>query len=145
MLSRKWFKEVGTQIREAYRTHVFTKGLDVNDKPFSSKYSQPYGSLKKAGKLSRQQLGSYKINAPRVSWDLLRDFGTIYKVTDTGFHMGWSAYGDRVEKLRKLGRELTTKENALPKSLVETLRKETDRCIKKKLGPNKTTRHRIGK
>ena len=146
MLSHKWFKEVGTQIREAYRTHVFTEGLDVNDKPFSSTYKNPkYKALKQAGKLPRQRGKASKIYAPIVSTDLLRDFGTIYKVTDTGFQMGWSTYGDRVEKLRKQGRELTTKEDALPKSLVKTLKHETNRCIKKGLGGNKVTRHKIGK
>ena len=65
MLNHKFFREVGTQIRDAYRTHIFTKALDVNNKPFSSKYSEPYGSLKKAGKLPRQKKG--KINSPKVS------------------------------------------------------------------------------
>ena len=88
MLSHKWFKEVGTQIRDTYRTHVFTKGLDVNDKPFSSTYKNPkYKALKQAGKLPRQRGKPSKIYAPIVSTDLLRDFGTIYKVTDTGFQM----------------------------------------------------------
>ena len=145
MLSHKWFKEVGTLIRATYRTHVFTKGLDVNDKPFSSNYNPKYKALKQAGKLPRQRGKPSKIYAPIVSTDLLRDFGTIYKVTDTGFQMGWSAYGDRVEKLRKMGRKLTTKEDALPKSLVQTLKHETNKCIKKGLGRNKITRHKIGK
>jgi len=145
MLSHKWFKEVGTQIREAYRTHVFTKGLDVDDKPFSSNYNPKYKALKQAGKLPRQRGKVSKIYAPIVSTDLLRDFGTIYKVTDTGFQMGWSTYGARVESLRKQGRELTTKEDALPKSIVKILKHETDKCIKKGLGGNKTTRHKIGK
>ena len=145
MLDRKWFSEVGKEIRKAYRTHVFTKALDVNDKPFSSNYNPKYKALKQAGKLPRQRGKASKIYAPIVSTDLLRDFGTIYKVTDTGFEMGWSKYGDRVEKLRILGRELTTKEDALPKSVVKILKHETDKCIKKGLGGNKTTRHKIGK
>ena len=144
MLDRKWFKEVGLEIRKAYRTHVFTKALDVNDKPFSSNYKNPkYKALKQAGKLPRQKKG--KINAPKVSWDLLRDFGKIWKVTDTGFEMGWAAYGARVESLRKQGRELTTKEDALPKSIVKNLSQLADKEIKRKLGGNKTTRHKIGK
>ena len=146
MLDRKWFSDVGKEIREAYRTHIFTKGLDVNDKPFSSNYKNPkYKALKQAGKLPRQFEKGGKINAPKVSWDLLRYFGNIWKVTDTGFEMGWAAYGERVEWLRKMGRELTTKEDALPKSIVKNLSQLADKEIKRKLGGNKTTRHKIGK
>ena len=59
--------------------------------------------------------------------------------------MGWAAYGERVEWLRKMGRELTTKEDALPKSIVKNLSQLADKEIKRKLGGNKTTRHKIGK
>ena len=146
MLDRKWFSDVGKEIREAYRTHIFTKGLDVNDKPFSSNYKNPkYKALKQAGKLPRQRGKPSKVYAPMVSTDLLRDFGKVYKVTDTGFEMGWAAYGGRVESLRKQGRELTTKEDALPKSIVKNLSQLADKEIKRKLGGNKTTRHKIGK
>ena len=143
MLDRKWFSDVGKIIRKDYRTHVFTKALDVNDKHFSSIYSTKYKILKQAGELPRQKKG--KINAPKVSWDLLRDFGKIWKVTDTGFEMGWAAHGERVEWLRKMGRELTTKEDALPKSIVKNLSQSADKEIKRKLGKSKTTRHKIGK
>ena len=145
MLDRKWFSDVGKEIREAYRTHIFTKGLDVNDKPFSSNYNPKYKALKQAGKLPRQRGKPSKIYAPMVGTDLLRDFGKIWKVTDTGFEMGWAAYGGRVESLRKQCRELTTKEDALPKSIVKNLSQLADKEIKRKLGGNKTTRHKIGK
>ena len=145
MLDRKWFSDVGKKIRKDYRTHVFTKALDVNDKPFSSIYSTKYKILKQAGELPRQKKG--KINAPKVSWDLLRDFGKIWKVTDTGFEMGWAAYGERIQWLKDMepSRELTTKEDALPKSVVKNLSQLADKEIKRKLGGNKTTRHKIGK
>ena len=44
-----------------------------------------------------------------------------------------------------MGRELTTKEDALPKSIVKNLSQLADKEIKRKLGGNKTTRHKIGK
>ena len=44
-----------------------------------------------------------------------------------------------------MGRELTTKEDALPKAIAKFLREESDKYIKKKLGKSKTTRHRVGK
>ena len=144
MLNHKFFKEVGTQIREAYRTHIFTKALDVNDKPFAG-YKEPYGSLKRAGKLSRQQRGFGKINSPIVSTDLLRDYGTIYKTSAKGFQMGWSSKGEVVASLNKRGRLLSTKEQALPKAVAKLLEVETDKFIKEEgLGGDTTTRHRIG-
>ena len=143
MLNHKFFKEVGTQIREAYRTHIFTKALDVNDKPFAG-YKEPYGSLKRAGKLSRQQRGFGKINSPIVSTDLLRDFGTIYKTSSTGFQMGWSSQGAKVKWLKDMKRErvLTTKQQALPSAIVKLLDREQEKYVNKKFGPNKTFRYK---
>ena len=144
MLNHKFFKEVGTQIREAYRTHIFTKALDVNDDPFGG-YKEPYDSLKRTGKLSRQQRGFGKHTSPIVSTDLLRDYGTVYKTSATGFEMGWSSKGEVVASLNKRGRLLSTKEQALPKAVAKLLEKETDKFIKREgLGPDTTTRHRIG-
>ena len=141
MLNHKFFKEVGTQIREAYRTHIFTKALDVNDKPFAG-YKEPYGSLKRAGKLSRQQRGFGKINSPIVSTDLLRDYGTVYKTSATGFQMGWSSQGEKVEWLRGMKRLLTTKEQPLPKTIVKLLDREQEKYVNKKFGPDKTFRYK---
>ena len=141
MLDHKFFKEVGTQIREAYRTHTFTNALDVNDKSFKG-YKDPYKSLKQSGKLPRQQQGFGKLNSPIVSTDLLRDFGTIYKTSESGFQMGWSSKGAVVEGLVKKGRLLTTKEKALPKAIEKLLDIEQEKYVDKKLGPNKTFRYR---
>ena len=145
MLNHKFFKEVGTQIREAYRTHIFTKALDVNDRPFAG-YKDPYDSLKRTGKLSRQQTGFGKHTSPIVSTDLLRDYGTVSdKTSAKGFQMGWSSKGEVVASLNKRGRLLSTKEQALPKAVAKLLEVETDKFIKKEgLGGDTTTRHRIG-
>tara|TARA_R100000152_G_C6769057_1_gene194758 strand:+ start:867 stop:1298 length:432 start_codon:yes stop_codon:yes gene_type:complete len=142
MLDHKFFREVGTQIREAYRTHTFTKALDVNDKPFSSNYNPKYKQLKQSGKLPRQQKGFGKLNSPIVSTDLLRDFGSIYKTSATGFQMGWSSKGEVVESLVKKRRLLTTKEQPLPKAIEKLLDKEQEKYVDKKFGPDKTFRYR---
>ena len=145
MLDKKDFGDIAPEVRESYRTHVFYKGKDVNDKSFPP-YKEPYKSLKATGKLRGQQSGvSVAKTAPVVSTGLLKDFGSFYKVTNSGFQMGWSVYGSRVESLVKRKRLLTTKEKALPNAVAKVLDKEVDRAIKKKLGPNKTTRHRIGR
>ena len=142
MLDHQFFKEVGTQIREAYRTHVFSKGLDVNDKSFPSNYNPKYKALKQAGKLPRQQKGFGKLNSPIVSTDLLRDFGTIYKTSSTGFQMGWSSQGAKVKWLKDMKRVLTTKQQALPSAIVKLLDREQEKYVNKKFGPNKTFRYK---
>ena len=145
MLNHKFFREVGTQIREAYRTHIFTKALDVNDKPFAG-YKDPYGSLKRAGKLSRQQTGFGKHTSPIVSTDLLRDYGTVSdKTSAKGFQMGWSSKGEVVASLNKRGRLLSTKEQALPKAVAKLLEKETDKFINNNyFGDDTKVIHKIG-
>ena len=145
MLSHKWFKEVGTQIREAYRTHVFTEGLDVNDKSFKPYTSETYEQRKKAGKFKRFTKGD-KLTSPVLTGDLLRDYSLI-KTSSTGFQIGWTTFGARVEHLRNYGRVLTTSDKPLPTKVFKYLTTEACKYIKKetkKLIPCKTKKHKIG-
>ena len=147
MLDKKDFDDIAPEVRTTYRRHVFFKGLDVNDKAFPKYKDKRYEQRKAAGTLPRQQ-GSVRttLTAPVVSEDLLRDFDKVKpKVSNKGFKMGWNTYGARVESLVKGKRLLTTKEKALPDGVVKVLNKEVDMAIKKKLGGNKTTIHRIKK
>ena len=143
MLDKEWFNKMNKKIREAYRTHVFTKALDVDDKPFSSSYSEPYNSKKLRGDFKR--FTKAKINAPVLTGDLTRDFATIKSTTSRGFTFGWSSQGEKIAWLEKNKRYLTTEDNALPKSIAKDLEIEADKQIKIKLGPSKTNRHKIGK
>ena len=145
MLDNKDFISIGANVRDKYRTHIFTKALDVNDKPFSSVYDSKYKALKSAGKLPRQQKGFGKINSPIVSTDLLRDFGSIYSTSNNGFKMGWSVSGAKIKSLEKQKRFLTTKEKALPNNVAKFLDKQVDMAINKKLGGDTTTIHKIKK
>ena len=145
MLNHKFFRKVGTLIRDEYRTHVFTKALDVKDKPFKP-YTKAY-SERKAGGASKNKRFTKgdKFTSPVLSGDLTRDYGTIYKTSPTGFEMVWSSHGAKIEWLKDVGRVLTTKEQALPKAIAKLLEVKTDKFIKEEgLGPDKTTRHRIG-
>ena len=54
MLDKKDFIKIGANVRDNYRTHIFTKALDVNDKKFKG-YKEPYRSLKRSGKLKDKQ------------------------------------------------------------------------------------------
>ena len=144
MIDNNDFIKIGANVRDNYRTHIFTNALDVNDKKFSD-YKEPYRSRKRSGKIKRQASQTANTTAPILTTDLMRDFGSIYSTSNTGFKMGWSVYGARVESLVKGKRLLTTKEKALPDGVVKVLNKEVDMAIKKKLGGNKTTIHRIKK
>ena len=167
MLNHKFFRKVGTQIRDAYRTHIFTKALDINDKKFDGystrgskwvtinvrkpfkknapKKGYSYKQAKEGGMLKRQQTKYANSTAPLLSGDLLNDFGTIYNTSPTGFEIGWSKEGAKVDWLKGMKRLLSTKEQALPKAVAKLLEVETDKFINKEgLGGDTITRHRIG-
>ena len=57
--------------------------------------------------------------------------------------MGWSISGGKIAGLAKKGRFLTTKEKPLPDSVLTFMIVEVDMAIRKKLGPDKTTIHKI--
>ena len=167
ILSHIFFREVGILIRDAYRTHIFTKGLDINDKKFdgystrgskwvtmnvkkSFKQSAPkegysYSEAKKGKMFKRQDDQFSNKTSPVLSGDLYGDFGTVYETSPTGFKMGWSSQGEKVEWLRGMKRVLTTKQQALPKAVAKLLEVKTDKFIKEEgLGGDTITRHRIG-
>ena len=142
MLDRKDFIKIGDNVRDNYRTHIFTKGLDVNNKKFKG-YKEPYRTLKRTGQLKRQATQFADTTAPILTTDLLRDFGTIDVRDKNGFTMGWSISGGKIAGLAKKGRLLTTKEKPLPDAVLRFMIKEVDMAISKNLGPNKTTVHKI--
>ena len=145
MLDNNDFIKIGANVRNNYRTHTFTKGLDVNNKKFK-KYTPEYRIYKAKGNNFRQDAAFANKTSPVFTGDLLRDFGTTDVIaSNTGFKMGWSVYGARVESLVKGKRLLTTKEKALPNGVAKFLDKQVDMAIKKKLGPDTTTTHRIKK
>ena len=146
MLDHKFFREVGTKVRDSYRTHIFTKALDVNDKKFKG-YREPYKSLKSKGKLKRQWSGSTGTTAPVVTQGLALDFGTIYKTSEAGISMGWSSKGEVVKKLNKTGRVLTSKAQPLPKGIIKELMKDVEVFVDKKLKKiiPKSRKYKVGK
>ena len=83
--------------------------------------------------------------APVLTGDLLRDYGMIGRPVNTGFQIGFASRGSVVEELNNRGRVLTSPKQAIPKSVASYLQVQGDKYIKKSLGPNTTTRHKIGK
>ena len=143
MLDLKFFLRVGPNVRDRYRDHIFEDAKDVFGKPFK-KYTSKYGQNKRANKFNRQASKYANSRAPVLTSDLLRDYSLI-KTMRKGFQIGWTTLGARVEWLKKMGRVLTTPKQPLPKGVINYLDKEANRYIKKRLGPNKTTIHKIGR
>ena len=143
MLDAKFFLKVGPNVRDRYRDHIFKKAKDVFGKSFKG-YSKEYGIAKRANKFKRQARSYSNSTAPVLTSDLLRDFSLI-RTSSGGFQLGWTTFGARVSQLAKRGRVLTTSSQPLPKAELRFLEVESDKYIKKGLGPNKTTRHKVGK
>ncbi len=144
MLDKKFYTKLGANVRDKYRKHIFAKARDVYSRAFKG-YTTEYGQRKKANKFKRQHGRSLNTKAPILTGDLLNDFGSHFVVKNNGVEIGWASQGAKVEWLKKLGRVLTTSNQPLPKGIIQYIQTQGHSYIKKKLGPNKTTRHRIGK
>ena len=143
MLDATFFRKVGPEIRDLYRTAIFENAKDVFGKPFKA-YTSKYGQNKRANKFKRQASQYANTNAPVLTSDLLRDYSLIKTMTN-GFQIGWTTLGARVEWLKKMGRVLTSKSQPMPQGVIVYLNSQANRYIKKRLGPNKTTRYKIGR
>ena len=144
MLDTKFFITESQKVKNKYREHIFDDAKDVFDKQFKPYTSKVYEERKRAGDFKRFEKRE-KLTAPVLTGDLYRDLAVIGNPTATGFQMGWSVWGAKVVALDKLGRVLTSPKQAIPKSVAKYLQVQGDKYIDKKLGPNKTTRHKIGK
>tara|TARA_R110002096_G_scaffold170495_1_gene342920 strand:+ start:73 stop:507 length:435 start_codon:yes stop_codon:yes gene_type:complete len=143
MLDAAFFRRIGPNVRDRYRKHIFQDAKDVFGKPFKA-YESKYGQAKRANKFKRQASQYANSNAPVLTSDLLRDYSLI-KTATSGFQIGWTSLGARVEWLKKMGRVLTTKSQPMPDGVITYLHKEAHGYIKKRLGKNKTTTYKIGK
>ena len=143
MLDKKFYTKLGANVRDKYRKHIFAKARDVYSRAFKG-YTTEYGQRKKANKFKRQHGRSLNTKAPILTGDLLRDYSLI-KTMRNGFQIGWIKDGAKVTWLKKMGRVLTSPDQPLPRGIIQYIQTQGHSYIKKKLGPNKTTRHRIGK
>ena len=143
MLDKTFFLRVGPNVRNRYREHIFVKAKDVFGKPFKA-YSKLYGERKRANKFRGQSTQYANSKAPVLTSALLTDYSLI-KTMRNGFQIGWIKEGAKVEALKKMGRVLTSKSQPMPDGVIKYLHNEAHSYIKKKLGPNKTTRYKIGR
>ena len=147
MLDKKFFLKEGPNVRDRYRDHIFRKARDVYDKPFSKNYNTKY--LEKKRKGGKGFIGGYPINAPVASGMTLEDYGMVGTPSSTGFTIGWSIMGGRVQSLRNQGRILTHQNQPLPKKIFKYLTDKAHKYIVnqsgKITGAGKTKVHKIGK
>ena len=141
MLDKKFFIKVGANTRDKYRKHIFAKARDVYWKAFKG-YTSEYGKKKRANKFKEQHGRSLNTNAPILTGALLNDFGSHFKVSNTGFELGWAAQGAKIKWLKKLGRILTSDDQPLPEGIINYIFNEAKPYIKKKL-PKGKKKYRI--
>ena len=145
MLDATFFRRVGPNVRDRYREHIFGKAKDVFGRKFKG-YSKEYGSMKRANKFKRQASKYANTTAPVLTSDLLRDFSLV-RVSPNGFQLGWTTYGARVQSLANKKRFLSTKQQPLPKGVINYMMKQaepyTDKKLKRIIPKSKTIR--IGK
>jgi len=143
MLDREFFTKLGANVRDKYRKHIFAKARDVYSKAFKG-YTQDYKKYKSKGDNFRQMRKYANTHAPVFTGDLLRDYSLI-KTSTSGFQIGWIKDGAKVTWLKKMGRVLTSPDQPLPRGIIQYIQTQGHSYIKKKLGKNKTTIHKIGK
>tara|TARA_Y100001973_G_C5098424_1_gene281347 strand:- start:371 stop:853 length:483 start_codon:yes stop_codon:yes gene_type:complete len=130
--ARGFWKEVGAQTHKDWTKHIFTKELTVRGKKFPE-YSNEYREMKRAGKLSRQALAWKNSVAPVASGDLMGDFG-LKKILKDGFTIGTISYGARLRNLNKMKREISVKDQVIPKDIEKMIMNATKSMGKKLLG-----------
>ena len=143
MFSAKFFRKLATNVRDKYRKHIFGKARDVHGRSFKG-YSTQYAKRKRAGKIFRQDLTQTSTKAPIATGDLLNDFGSILDATKSGFTLGWASQGAKVKWLEKLGRDISTKDQPLPKGIINFITAKVSPELLKNLPKGKKT-YRIGK
>ena len=130
-----------------YGSKWVTMSVKKEHKKNAPEKGYSYKQAKEGDKFKRQASSFKNSTNPVLTTDLLRDYGMIGSPKSTGFTIGWSSLGERVEHLRKMGRVLTKKSKPLPDKVFKYLTTEAHKYIKKgsdKLIPKKTTRHKIG-
>ena len=167
MLDVKFFNKQKLIVLKKYKDHIFIDAKDVKGTPFkgySTKGSKwvtmkvkkefrnnapeegySYKQAKEGNMFKRQDSKFSGSKAPVLTGDLLGDLNIIGSATSKGFKMGWNVWGAKVKWLEDMGRVLTSKEKAIPTSVATYLQVQGDRYINKRLGKNKTTRHKVGK
>ena len=129
MLSKKFFKRLGTKALKMYKAQIFDRATDVRGNKFRG-YSAKYGEKKRAGQLSEQWAGSKGTTAPVVTQGFKNNFKTR-GATKNQFKIGWDSRGDRVNHVADMGRIVTEEKNPFPKDVVIEIERQVIREMKR--------------
>ena len=129
MLSKKFFKRLGTKALKMYKAQIFDRATDVRGNKFRG-YSAKYGEKKREGTLPRQWAGSKGTTAPVVSQGFKNNL-KFRGATNNQFKIGWDSEGGIVNHLAKLGRLVTTQKDPFPKDVVIEIERQFIREIKR--------------
>ena len=137
MLDRGFFNILQKDLPMKYRTYIFDPGgggrgaKDVHSKSYPE-YSTKYGVAKRARKLKRQHDAFASSKAPVASGDLLRDFRVEASgLLADGMGFGYITERGKVRSLAKSGREISTKQQPLPKPVIDWIMAEANKYTKK--------------
>ena len=126
MLDKRFFKILVKELPMMYRKYIFDevgKGMgakDVHSKPYPQEYSAGYLKAKRGRKIKRQHnkfAGSF---APVATGDLFRDFrADASGLLGDGMGFGFVTDMAKIRHLAKSGREITTRQQPLPKPVID--------------------------
>ena len=143
MLSKKFFKRLGTKALKMYKAQIFDRATDVRGNKFRG-YSAKYGEKKRAGQLSEQWAGSKSTTAPVVTQGFKNNLKTR-GATNNQFKIGWDSRGGRVNHLADMGRIVTEEKNPFPKDVVIEIERQTKREILRQIPKSKHHKIVLGK
>ena len=143
MLSKKFFKRLGTKALKMYKAQIFDRATDVRGNKFRG-YSTEYGLKKRAGTLPRQWAGSKGTTAPVLTKGFMNNL-KFRGATNNQFKIGWDSRGGIVNHLAKLGRLVTTQKDPFPKDVVKEIERQTKREILRQIPKSKHHKIVLGK
>ena len=134
MLDKSFFNELGKDVRDMYRKHIFDpagggKGAkDVYGKKYKN-YSQSYGLAKKTGQLSEQHEEHKNSVSPVLTGQLMNSFDSV-GTTGEGFGFGTIIQKGKVKKLADMGRVVSNNEKPVPDEVAKFIMKEMTKDVK---------------
>ena len=121
-----------------YRKYIFDEvgggsgAKDVHSRPYPQKYSPKYLIAKRGRKINRQHdkfAGSF---APVATGDLFKDFrADASGLLGDGIGFGLITDMGKVKALAKSGREISTRQQPLPKPVMDWITDEANKYTKK--------------
>ena len=121
-----------------YRKYIFDEvgggsgAKDVHSRPYPQKYSPKYLIAKRGRKINRQNDKLAVSFAPVATGDLFKDFRSDASgLLGDGIGFGLITDMGKVKALAKSGREISTRQQPLPKPVMDWITDEANKYTKK--------------